>query len=199
MFVGHDFTDLFHGEILPGSRGLPGGLFRARFRGGERSEPQWNRARKSGGQNWPRPTLICSLDMILRISFMAKFSLDPGGCQGASFVRCSAEASVASRSGTAHERAAARIGHAPPFRAADFYPCLIAMFHFTSCFSCAGRKIKLAPLRKRRPVACASSCNPWTASGQSGAQPERRTPYAPSSNRCRSGSPGCQLVSVRMS
>jgi hypothetical protein len=71
---------------------------------------------------------------------------------------------------------------------------LVTAFHSISCFSCAGKKMRPAPLRKGRSAACASSCNPRTALGQSVAQPEPRTPYAPNSNGCRSGGPARQLV-----
>ena len=55
------------------------------------------------------------------------------------------------------------------------------------------------PLRKGWSAACASSCDPRTALGQSVAQPEPRTPGAPNSNGCQSGGQDRQLVSVRMS
>ena|SRR6267378_8218679 len=71
---------------------------------------------------------------------------------------------------------------------------LIAMLRLTLFFPCQRKKMRPALFSKGASVACASSCNPWTALSQSEAQPELRTPCAPNSNRCQSGGYYRQLV-----
>ena len=142
----------------------------------------------------PRATLICALDMNSWHSLILRFSLSLTAAWEGFSLRCSTEASVASRSGTAQREAA---GQTPsrhsrgPLRSSLH---LVAAFLWIFCFSCAGKNMRPAPLRKGRPAACASSCNPRTASGQSVAQPEPRMADAPSSNGCQSGGQARQLV-----
>jgi len=113
--------------------------------------------------------------------------------------RCSTKASAASRSGAAPQAAAGPM--VIPESRSPFHSCshLVSAVVSISCFSCPGKKMRPTPLRKGRSAACASSCNPRTAFGQSVAQPEPRTPCGPNSNRCQSGGDRRQLVYVRMS
>jgi hypothetical protein len=99
------------------------------------------------------------------------------------WICCSTEASVASRSGTTN----LRTPRMPRL-------CLIGLLPLPLCFSCQCKKMRPMPLVKKGSVACASSCDPWTALSQSEAQPEPRTPCAPNSNRCQSGGYHRQLV-----
>jgi len=150
------------------------------------------------GRSFPlprdRPTLICSLDMISWCSLMLGSSFSPTRAWECFSLRCSTEASVASRSGTAQREAAGNTPPRPSRRPLRSCPHLFAAFLSISCFSCAGKNMRPPPLRKGRSAACASSCNPRTALGQSVAQPEPRTPGAPNSNGCRSGGQDRQLV-----
>jgi hypothetical protein len=47
VFSGYDFLPFSHGQLFPPSHSSRGVLFAARFHGGERSEPEGNRAAKS--------------------------------------------------------------------------------------------------------------------------------------------------------
>jgi len=115
---------------------------------------------------------------------------------GVSVQRSSPEGSVASRRGRALDRVVANLDRANVLSRAH---ALVAAFGLSFCSFYAGKKMRPTPLRKRSLAARASSCNPRSAFGQPVAQPEPRTPGAPNSNRCQSGSPTCQLVFVRMS
>ena len=139
-------------------------------------------------------SLTCSLDMISWRSRLLGSSFNlmvPWECFS---LRGSTEASVASRSGTAQREAAGRTRPGRSRHPLRFYPQLVTAFVSISCFSCAGKKMRPLPLRKGQSAACASSCNPRTALGQSVAQPEPRTPGAPNSNGCQSGGQDRQLV-----
>ena len=113
--------------------------------------------------------------------------------------RCSTEASVASRSGAAPQAVAEPMtgphSRSPSHLCFHLFSAVLSLF----CFSCLGKKMRPVPLRKGRSAACASSCNPRTALGQSVAQPEPRTPCGLNSNCCQSGGDCRQLVYVRMS
>ncbi len=151
-------------------------------------------AQKERGRN---PYMLSS--MISWLPFILRSPLGPTAPSEGCLLRCSTKASVASRSGAAQQAAAAKMAippTPPPFHSC---PDLVSAFLSTPCFSCAGKKMRLTPLRKGWSAACVSSCNPRTALGQSVAQPEPRTPCAPNSNRCQSASYDCQLVYVRMS
>ncbi len=137
--------------------------------------------------------MISWLPVLLRPSL--GLTVPPKGC----LRRCSTKASVASRSGAAPQAAAGKMTGSQSRSLFHFYPPLVGAVLWILCFSCAGKKLRPTPLRKGRSAACASSCNPRTAFGQSGAQPEPRTPCGPNSNRCRSGGDRRQLVYVRMS
>ena len=139
-------------------------------------------------------TLICSLYMIYLRSSALRQSLSSTAPWECFSLRRSTEASVASRSGTAQREAAGNTSLRQARRPLRFYPHLVTAFLSISCFSCAGKNMRPPPLRKGRSAACASSCNPRTAFGQSVAQPEPRTPGAPNSNGCRSGGQDRQLV-----
>ena len=139
-------------------------------------------------------TLICPLNMFVWCSFMLRFSLSPAGTRECFLPRCFTEASVASRSGTARQETAATTPPQPSPHPLRCGPHLVAAFLSISCFSCAGKKMRPMPLRKGRSAACASSCNPRTAWGQSVAQPEPRTPDAPNSDGCQSDGQARQLV-----
>jgi hypothetical protein len=77
--------------------------------------------------------------------------------QRCSLVGCPTKASVASRSGTAHQGAGRQL------QRRVLYPCLTAAFYLKNLFPCAGKEMRPMPLRKGRSAACASSCNPRTA------------------------------------
>lgn len=132
-------------------------------------------------------TLICSLDMISWCSLMLGSSLNPTREWECFSLRGSTEASVASRSGAAQREAAGKTCLRRARRPLRFCLHLLTAFFSISCFSCAGKNMRPPPLRKGRSAACASSCNPRTAFGQSVAQLEPRTPGAPNSNGCQSG------------
>ena len=139
-------------------------------------------------------TLICSLDMISWRALMLRSSLRRTPAGECFPLRCSTEASVASRSGTAQREAAVKPSPQQSRRPLRSCPHLVTAILSISCFSCTGKNMRPVPLRKGRSAACASSCNPRTALGQSVAQPEPRTPGAPNSNGCRSGGQDRQLV-----
>jgi hypothetical protein len=143
---------------------------------------------------WGDSTLICSLDMISWCSLILGSSLSPTRAWERFSLRGSTEASVASRSGTAQREAAGKTRLRRARCPLRFCPHLLTAFLSISCFSCAGKNLRPPPLRKGRSAACASSCNPRTALGQSVAQPEPRTPGAPNSNGCQSGGHARQLV-----
>ena len=132
-----------------------------------------------------------SLDMS---SGRSRSSLGPTGKRGCSPLRGSPQASVASRRGIAQRGATGETCPRQSQRPSRVYPHLVTAFLSISCFSCAGKKMRPLPLRKGQSAACASSCNPRTALGQSVAQPEPRTPGAPNSNGCQSGGQARQLV-----
>ena len=121
-------------------------------------------------------TLICSLYMIYLRSSVLRQSLSSTAPWECFSLRRSTEASVASRSGTAQREAAAKPSLRQSRHPLRVCPHLVTALLSISCFSCAGKKMRPAPLRKGQSAACASSCNPWTAFGQSVAQPEPRTP-----------------------
>ena len=136
---------------------------------------------------WPPPpafpqgssrlaTLICSLYMIYLRSSVLRQSLSSTAPWECFSLRRSTEASVASRSGTAQREAAAKPSLRQSRHPLRVCPHLVTALLSISCFSCAGKKMRPVPLRKGQSAACASSCNPWTAFGQSVAQPEPRTP-----------------------
>jgi len=160
------------------------------------SQPLWGRGlRTMSTQGSSRlATLICSLNMISWCALMLGSSFSPTRTWECFSLRCSTPASVASRSGTAQREAAGNTSLRQARRPLRFYPHLVTAFLSISCFSCAGKNMRPPPLRKGRSAACASSCNPRTAFGQSVAQPEPRTPGAPNSNGCRSGGQDRQLV-----
>ena len=137
---------------------------------------------------------ICHLDMIFWHSHMLRSFLNSSVSWECFSLRGSTEASVASRSGTAQREAAGKWCPRPSRLPLRSCPHLVTAFLPISCFSCAGKNLRPTPLRKRRSAACASSCNPRTAFGQSAAQPEPRTPSAPNSNGCQSGGQARQLV-----
>jgi hypothetical protein len=139
-------------------------------------------------------SLLCSLNMISCRSLRLKSSLRPIAAEEGFSLRCSTQASVASRSGTAQREAAGKARCRRSRRPLRARPHLVTAFLSISCFSCTGKKMRPLPLRQGQSAACASSCNPRTASGQSVAQPEPRTPGAPNSNGCRSGGQDRQLV-----
>jgi len=160
----------------------------------------WGRVGRFTQGSSPLATLICSLDMISWRSLMLKSSHSPTWAWAGFSLRGSTEASVASRSGTAQRETADPMRPQQARQPLRFYTHLLTTFLSIYCFSCAGKKMRPPPLRKGRVAACASSCNPRTAFvGQSGAQPEPRTPCAPNSNGCRSGGQDRQLVYVRLS
>jgi hypothetical protein len=140
-----------------------------------------------------QPLYVC-LDMISRRLLMLRSPFCPLAGLECFSLRRFTEASVASRSETAQREAAGRTRPRRSRRPLRSLFDLVTAFFWRSCFSCAGKKMRPAPLRKRRSAACASSCNPRTALRQSVAQPEPRTPCAPNSNGCRSGGPARQLV-----
>jgi hypothetical protein len=121
-------------------------------------------------------TLICSLYMIYLRSSALRQSLSSTAPWECFSLRRSTEASVASRSGTAQREAAAEPSLRQSRHPLRVCPHLVTALLSISCFSCAGKKMRPVPLRKGQSAACASSCNPWTAFGQSVAQPEPRTP-----------------------
>ena len=139
-------------------------------------------------------SLLCSLDVISWCSPILRSCLNPTGAWECFSLRGSTKASVASRSGTAQRDAAGKMHPRRSRRPLRACRHLVTAFLSIYCFSCAGKKMRPPPLRKGRAAACASSCNPRTALGQSVAQPEPRTPGAPNSNGCQSGGQARQLV-----
>jgi hypothetical protein len=143
-------------------------------------------------------TLICSLmrslDMISCHSLMLRSLLGPLASGECFSLRGSPPARYARLRGTAQRKAAGITCPGRSQRPLRVRPHLVTVFLSISCFSCIGKKMRPLPLRKGRSAACASSCNPRTALGQSVAQPEPRTPGAPNSNGCRSGGQDRQLV-----
>jgi hypothetical protein len=137
---------------------------------------------------------ICALEVISWRSLLLRTCVSPPRGGECFALRCSTEASVASRSGTAQREAGGKAPSRPPRRPSGYWPHLVTAFLWSPCFSCAGKNMRPPPLRKERSAACASSCNPRTALGQSVAQPEPRTPGAPNSNGCQSGGQDRQLV-----
>src|SRR5260370_30717466 len=135
--------------------------------------------------------LSCMISWLL---FILRQLLGPTAPSEGCFLRCSTKASVASRSGAAQQAAAAKMVVPPTRPPFHFCPNLVSAFLWTPCFSCAGKKMRLTPLRKGGSAACVSSCNPRTALCQSVAHPQPRTPCAPNSNSCQSASHDCQLV-----
>src|ERR1041384_378232 len=110
----------------------------------------------------------CLVLLVVRLSLSARVS--PGGW----YLHCSAEASVASRSGTMQIPTVANLARAQSTICCEYL--IKALISFAPCLSCTGKKLRPMLLRKEYLAARASSCNPRTAFSQSEAQPEPRTP-----------------------